>query len=445
MFYAMDDEGHPLYFDFSLVPSVALTAIAAAVVAGCLFSVTPAIRVVRRCGVEDLKQRAGTARWFSASWLLGAQAAVAVALVAVAGLLTASAHMMLTGANFEASHVALMRLRPRLMKYTPDRAQQFQHQVVERLGAFPGVESVSMVGIGAVLSGGDAPVALPGWPADQRVRASYNEVAPRYFETLHTPLVSGREFDDHDNAQSPRVAIVNETLGRRLWPDGRAIGATILIRNMPHQVIGVVSDVPLQSRTEADQPFAYAPFWQNPGQIDSRVCVRVHGDPAVILAALAREVHRVDPEVPIAETITLPMQMAGWIRPLRISATFVAYAAVLAMLLTAVGLYGTLAFTVSRRTKEIGVRMALGAARSSVLALIVREGMTVVLLGVVVGVGLAAAASRGVVHLLYGSAAADWQFYAAAALVISCVGLLASWMPARRAAAVEPLVALRYE
>jgi hypothetical protein len=257
--------------------------------------------------------------------------------------------------------------------------------------------------------------------------------------------VAGREFDDRDSLQSPRVAFVNETLARRLWPDGRAIGAPILVKNTPHQIVGVVKDVPLQTRTEAVQPWIYVPFWQNPQQVDSRLAIRVAGDPAAMLPALIREVNRVDPDVPIAETLTLPLQMAGLIRPLRISATFIGYAAALAVLLTAIGLYGTLAFAVSRRTKEIGIRMALGAARARVLWLIVREGMTVVLLGAMAGLGLAAAGSRLVTHLLYGSARADWLFYAAAALLVSLVGLVASWMPARRAAAVEPLVALRHE
>jgi putative ABC transport system permease protein len=164
-----------------------------------------------------------------------------------------------------------------------------------------------------------------------------------------------------------------------------------------------------------------------------------------MLPALVRAVNQVDPDVPIAETITLPIQMAGWIRPLRVSATFIGYAAALAILLTAIGLYGTLAFTVSRRTKEIGIRMALGAARSRVLGLIVGEGMIVVVAGAVGGVALAAAGSRLVTHLLYGSAATDWWYYLASAALISLVGLCASLMPARRAAAVEPLVALRHE
>jgi len=137
--------------------------------------------------------------------------------------------------------------------------------------------------------------------------------------------------------------------------------------------------------------------------------------------------------------------MAGLTRPLRVSATFVGYTATLAVLLTAVGLYGSLAFSVSRRTKEIGVRMALGAARGRIVASIVAEGLTVILAGVAAGVALAAAGTRLVTHLLYGSADADWLFYAAAGMLVAVVGLVASVLPARRAAAVEPLVALRCE
>jgi hypothetical protein len=309
----------------------------------------------------------------------------------------------------------------------------------------PGVESVSMVGIGAVLGGGDADVALPGWAPDQHAESGYNEIGPGYFDTLRTPMLAGREFDDHDTLSSARVAIVNETLARRLWPDGGAIGATILIKHTPHQVVGLVSDVPLNRRTEASQPYAYTPFWQNAGQIDSRLCIRVSGDPAAMLPALAREVNRIDPDVPIAETITLPVQMAGWIRPLRLAATFIGYGAALTLLLTAIGLYGTLSFAVARRTREIGIRMALGASGSRVLGLIVREGMSLVATGAVVGVALAAASSRFVAHLLYGAASADWLYFLAGAAVISLVGLAATVVPARRAAAVEPLVALRHE
>jgi predicted permease len=243
MFYAMDDEGHPTFYDFSLTPAVVVVAIAAAVMAGCLFTIVPALRVACRCGLDALHSRSVTARWSSGRWLLGAQAAVAVALVVVGGLIAASARVMVAGKNFDASHVALMRLRPRLVKYSPDLAQGFQRQVIERLATLPGVESVSMVGTGAVLGGGRAFVALPTWTDGQRLRVNANEIGPKYFATLRTPLVAGREFDDRDSSQAPRVAVVNATLASRLWPDGRAIGTTLTVRGQPHQIVGVVEDV----------------------------------------------------------------------------------------------------------------------------------------------------------------------------------------------------------
>jgi putative ABC transport system permease protein len=168
-----------------------------------------------------------------------------------------------------------MRLRPRLLKYPAERAQLFQREVVRRLAALPGVESVSMVGIGAVLGGGNTVVGFPNWTPDQRLRAGYNEIGPRYFETLRMPVLSGREFDDRDGLRSPRVAIVNETLARRLWPNSSPIGATIVARNVLQQVVGVVADVRIGSRTEAVAPFVYTPFWQNPQQVDSRLAIRV--------------------------------------------------------------------------------------------------------------------------------------------------------------------------
>jgi len=445
MFYTMDDEGHPLLYDFGLTPMVVLTTMAAAVAAGCLFSIIPAIRIVRRPDSGQLTHRATTARWAPGTRLLGAQAAVAVAMVAVAALLTANAQGMLAGMNFEPSHVALVRVRPRLVKYSPQQAQRFQRQVVERLSALPGVTSVSMVGVGTILGGGTAAVTLPEWTGQQQVQAGYNEIGPRYFETLRTPVLTGREFDDRDAPQSPRVAVVNETLARRLWPGPTAIGATILVSNTPHQVVGIVKDVPLTRRIEADRPWVFVPFWQNPAEVDSRLAIRVAGDPAALLPSLAREINRVDPDVPIAETITLPTRLAGLLRPLRVSATFIGYAAGLATVLTAIGLYGSLAFAVSRRTKEIGVRMALGAARGRVLRQFVREGMSVVVPGAVAGVGLALAASRFVNSLLFHPTTPDWLFYASGALLVVLVGLAASLLPARRAAAVEPLVALRHE
>jgi predicted permease len=444
MFFSMDDEGHPLYYDFSQSPAIVLATVIAAAAAGVLFSVVPAIRAIRRPTALPGALRV-SGRWSTGRWLLAAQAAVAVAMVATAALLAASARVVLDGRNYETAHVALMRVRPRLIKYTPERAQRFQRQVIQQLRAVPSVESVSMVGIGAVLGGGSARAMLPGSSDAQPLTINYNEVGPAYFATLRVPILLGREFDDRDTMQSLPVAMVNQTLAARLFGDTPAIGSTIVIGTVARRIVGVVADVSLTSRNQPSDLWAYTPFWQNPGEIDSRIAVRTTGNPTAMLRELTREVHRIDPDVPIAETITLPVRMAGLTRPVRVGAVFIGYAAALAMLLTAIGLYGALAFAVSRRTKEIGIRLALGAARGRLVASIVREGASVVLAGGAAGIALAIAGTHVVSNLLYGAAADDWKFYAAAALLVAAAGLVASIVPARRAAAVEPIVALRQE
>jgi predicted permease len=443
-FYSIDDEGHPLFYDFSLDPWVVFAVLAIGVGAGLVFGILPAIRATSAGPVENLKRQSSavSGRARLGHWLVGAQAALAVALAAISGLLIGSARIMAAGTNFEPTHVALMRLRPRLLRYPPQRAQKFQHDVIRRLEQVPGVESASMVGTGAVLNGGRTWVALPASP-ERRSQSGWIDVGPKYFQTLRTPVLRGREFDERDNLASPKVAIVNRILAGRLWPNGNAIGAALLVAGTARQVVGIVEDLPPRNRLAEVTPYVFEPYWQHPGEVDARLCVRVRGDPTAMLPRLAREVNRVDPDVPIAETITLMTQLEGSFRPLRVTSAFLSYAAGLTILLSALGLYGALAFAVSRRTKEIGIRMAVGAEARSVLAMVVGEGMTMVLAGACVGLGLALAGSRLVRHLLLVAPSRDVTFYMGAALLVSIVGLLACCLPARRAAAIEPVSALR--
>ena len=445
MFFSMDDAGRPLDYDFSQSTMTVTVTMTVAVVAGLLFSLVPAINAVRRPDARGHALRTTSARWSTGRWLLGTQAAIAVAMLATAGLLGTSARELLAGRNYETSHVALIRVRPRLVQYTPVQAQQFQREVIHRLQQIPSVESATMVGISTILSGGSARAALPEWASDQQLEVQYNEVGPAYFATLRTPILVGREFTDRDTLQSLPVAIVNEALATRLWPDGGWLGSTLIVGNQPRQVVGVVANVSLKSRTQRVDPWAFTPFWQNPGHIDSRIAVRTSGDPALVLPALARTIHAIDPNVPIAELITLPVRMAGLTRPVRVAAVFVGYAAALAVLLTGIGLYGALAFAVFKRTREIGIRLALGAARESLVGSIVREALMVVVPGALVGVALAIAASRIVANLLYGSVGTDWLFYIGALIAVTIIGIAASLIPARRAAAIDPLIALKAE
>ncbi|SPF53229.1 conserved membrane hypothetical protein [Candidatus Sulfopaludibacter sp. SbA4] len=445
-FYSVDIGGHALYYNFNPEPRVILAVIAVSIGAGFLAGILPALRSLRIGAAEGLKRQSSAvaAGPRLGRWLAGAQAAVAVALAVVAGLFTTSAQGLVAGSNFDASHVALMRMRPRLLQYPPEKAQHLVRTAIERLEALPGVESASMAS-GAVLIGRQAQVSLSGRTDRQTIQSWYIEIGPRYFETLRTPVLRGREFDQRDTAQAPPVAIVSEALARRFWPSGVVIGATLMVNDRPRQVVGIVKDVPWQNRGEPVTLCVYTPYWQNPAQVDASLCVRVKGDPAAALPALAREVNRVDPDLPITETMTLRHQIAVGSNGLQIIAGFVSYAAVLAVLLSAVGLYGALVFSVSRRTKEIGIRMAIGARSAEVLRMVIREGMAVVLVGAAIGVGLAIAATGVIRHLLYGSGDADGRVYAAAVLVMIVAGLLACWIPARRAASVEPVMALREE
>lgn len=175
-------------------------------------------------------------------------------------------------------------------------------------------------------------------------------------------MVQGREFGDSDRLGSSGVAVVNQALARRLWPGGGALGKTLQLAGGTRRVVGIVQDLILNGREEQPQPQVYIPFWQNPGQIDARCCVRVRGDAASMLPNLVREVNRIDPDLPIAETLSLKQALSGMFRPLRLAATFVTYADSIAVLLSALGLYGSLAFAVSRRRREIGIRMGLSEA-----------------------------------------------------------------------------------
>jgi predicted permease len=447
MFYSIDDEGHPLWYDFTPDPGIVLTVAAISLAAAVLFGLIPAIKSSRLAVAESLKAHAPTV---SASrqlgqWLVGTQAALAVALATIAGLLIANARTLVAGLDFEPSHVALMRLRPGLVKYSPDRAQRFLHTAIQRLELVPEVESASLIGSGTVLNGSTADVALlqSSDPKSQAIHSGYIDVGPRYFATLRTPVLSGREFDARDDVNAPRVAIVNQTLATRFWPSGGTIGSTILVNGMSLQIVGIVKDVPLQSRGANSKPYIYVPYWQNAKTLEARL--RVRGNPTAMLPRLVREVNRVDPDVPIAETITLPVQLDGMFRPLRVGATFLGYVAGLSVLLSAVGLYGVLAFRVSRRKKEIGIRIALGADPFGVRTMIIKEGMAVVLFGSCAGIGLALGGIRLVRSLLFQSAPGDWLFYGAALSLVACIGLLACSFPAHRAARTAPLDALREE
>lgn len=442
-FYSADAVGRDLHFNFAVSPPIVLAVAGVSVLAGLLFGLLPALRSVGRGSAGDIRHRVATLMHSAASvrWLISVQVATALALIVVASLLASSAAQLVRGVNFDPTHVALMRLRPRALSYSPDAAQRYVRSVAAQLRALPGVESVSMVGTGVPLVGFDNNVSAAG--GESSLHVGYIEVGPQYFETLAIEVLRGREFAAEDDATSPPVAVVSRTLADSLWPDGTAVGAGLLVNDRQHTVVGVVADVPLHNRSEALVPYVYVPFWQNPEQTDARFQVRVAGEPALMLPQLAGRARAQDPQVPVTELVPMAAWIAGNFRTLRMGASAVAYAGLVALLLSAIGLYSSLAAAVAQRKQEIGLRLAIGATARGILALIMRDGMTVVGGGILGGLGVAAVVVRLLQHFFYGTANGDALVMGAAASALTVVGLVACLVPAVRAARTEPMTALR--
>jgi predicted permease len=452
-FYSTTYSSHQHFYDLSLNPRVLTYSLVLTIFTAFLFGLVPALQATRHNLATALKDegRSQSSRHNRLrSGLVIGQVALSLALLVAAGLLVRSAAQVRQGMNFDPTHVAALRLRPALLSYSPEKAQSFTHEVVRRLEAVPGVQSVSLA-IGAGLawrSRDDVRVRLPEQAMDRpenQLEVEYHEIAPGFFETLKIPLVQGRDFDETDRPGSPRVVIVNETLARRMWPDSSPIGRVLVVDGRQHQVVGVFKDAQLRNALEGPLPFLYLPVWQDTEHKDSRMVVRVAGDPAAMLPVLRREIAAADPNVPISEDVPMTQQVNAVYMSVLLTGSVAAGSGVIALFLSMIGLYSVLAFTVSQRTREIGIRMALGAEDYDVLKLVVGQGMRLVVIGVAIGLIAALSLTRVVASLLYGVRATDPMTFALIPLLLIGVAILASYIPARRATKVDPVVALRYE
>jgi predicted lysophospholipase L1 biosynthesis ABC-type transport system permease subunit len=274
-------------------------------------------------------------------------------------------------------------------------------------------------------------------------------VGPRYFETLGVRIAEGREFDERDRKGTPGVAIVNESLAARLWPRGGALGSIVVAEGTPLTVIGVVRDVQYRSPAQPPPPFLYASYWQTPTiddrPIDSRTHVRVEGDPREVLQRVRREIATLDPEVPISEDRPLTEWLVYSFQPLRVAGAVLLTFGGLALLLAAIGLYGLLAYTVGRRTRDIAIRMALGADARRVARSVWRRGAVLASIGAILGLVAVLTSHRVLDRFLVGIPPDDPIALAAATVLLVAVAALASYLPARKASRIDPLVALRTE
>ena len=330
----------------------------------------------------------------------------------------------------------------------PETRVNFFETLIERLSAIPGVKSASMVShlpFSYSKSGGDVTIegAPPRQPGDKLIVFG-RSIDPGYFQAMQVRLLRGRFFNAHDPV-GPPVAIINETMARRCWPNQDPVGKRFG-DGKGHwlTVVGVVASMRQSSLADEPDMESYVPYRQSPG-FTMGLVLRTTMDPLQMAPALRSAVARQDKEMPVSEIGTLVVNIAHSTRERRLTVGLFAAFALLAMVLAAVGIYGVISYSVARRTHEIGIRMALGAKRSDVLRLVVGQGLKLALIGVAVGIAAALALTRFLASMLYGIQPTDPLTFIAVSLILIGVALLACYIPARRAAKVDPMVALRYE
>ena len=421
---------------------------------GLLFGLVPAFRTLKLTLTDSLKEAGrtggGQLRSRTRSVLVIFECAIAVVLLIGAGLLVRSlVELLKTNPGFEADGVLTMRLDLSRKKYdTPAKAAQFFRGLESQIGQLPGVEAVGLV-TELPLTGqpNDMPFTVEGRPAvsiDQAFDADFRRVNRDYFKALQIPLLRGRNFTEQEVEQSSKVLLVSQQLVTAVFPNEDPIGKRLQFVMGPDmwEIIGVVGDI--RHRSLVTQPFAtmYLPTRET-GR--DNVVIRTHGDPLNLVGAIRREVHAIDPEQPISALRTMNDWIDTSVAAPRFNTLLLGLFAGVALLLATTGIYGVMSYVVAQRTHEIGIRMALGARRWNVLKLVLRQGMGLVLIGVVLGLLGAFAVTRVMSSLLFGVTAKDPFTFGVVAMLLAMVAFVACYIPARRATKVDPLVALRYE
>jgi len=429
------------------------------VLTGVIFGLLPALQASRadvsqsiKEGVTGLNDKSRTFRRISLRNVLATtELALTLLLLIGAGLMIRSfARLQALQIGFAPDHVMTMRVE--LPKYKPVAEVAFDEQLLARLGALPGVESAT-VASATPLSNNSAGtiMQIKGQPegATDDLNVGLQSVGPDYFKTLRVPVLKGRTFNEQDRAGAKLVAIINDSAARQFWPDEDPIGKEIWVgagweRNQYGEIVGIVGDVKYGKVEETFKPQVYLPYTQ-PTEPAAFVMVRTADDPAQIVSAVRREILSLDKNVPIFDLRTMEDRCADATSRTRFSAVLLGVFSILALVLAAVGIYGVMSYAVSGRTREIGVRMALGAQPGNVLGLVMRDGIIVTAASIALGLAFASAATRVLGSQLYGVGTTDTPTFVGVSLLLGAVALVASYIPARRAMKVDPMVALRYE
>ncbi len=438
----------PVSLDARVLGFTALVAL----LTGVIFGLAPALQSSRTDVIGALKDTAAN-RESSKSRLrqvfVVSQIALSLALLIAAGLFIRSLlQAQRIDPGFETEKIFLMSFDLGLQGYNAERGRAFYQRLERRVESLPGVERVSFASDAPLSSDADTTVIIDGYTPPtglEGVVINFCVVSPNYFQTLGIPLLRGREFSLQDKTGSPRVVILNETATRRFWPGQDALGKRVgLGRNVYAEVVGIARDAKYVTIGEDPRPYLYFPMTQS-YQSSAVMLARTTGDPAAMIAAGQSEAQALDKDLPAFGVRTMKEHLRGSLIAPRLAATFLGIFGAMALLLAVIGVYGVMAYTVGQRTREIGIRVALGAERRDILKLVLKQSMWLILIRLIIGLAGALAATRLLESFLYGVSVNDPATFITIPILLASVALVASYIPARRAMKVDPMVALRYE
>jgi predicted permease len=340
------------------------------------------------------------------------------------------------------------RLDPRPLGYSMPQARALYQRLTQTLAALPGVDAVSLanelqIGAGYARTG----LTVEDAPGAGTLETETSMIAPHYFETVGVRLISGRDFTAADRDGAPRVVIINEAMSRRFWPGASPLGKRVQFGGgVWAEIIGVAEDTPYRVAGQSPASFVYRNFLQTSSDNSGMtLLLRFRGDPTALVADLRRATKAIDPRLPLQSPMTLSAAVETVTLPWRIAGSIAQAFGILGLTLAALGIYGLVAYTVGQRTREIGVRMALGAGPGDIRRLVVGHGVKLAAVGVTIGLALSLGVTRALAAFLFGISASDPATYLGTAAVLAVVTLVASYIPARGATRTDPLVALRQD
>jgi predicted permease len=449
----------PIRFDFRPDARVYLFALSAVFLTGLVVGIMPALRAARTNVITVLHEggrgsSSGPRRQLARNSLVVAQVAGSFILLIVAGLFIRSLEKaQKISLGFNPDHVLNLSIDVEQIGYKEARARGFYRDLETRIHAIAGVQSVAQaftVPLGYVSSGDRIWIENhPLEPGQQEPEVNYNMISPGYLDTLQIPLLRGRRFTDADGEKAPPVAIINQNMAKKLWPNEDALGKRFSTKGPTGpftEIVGIVQDGKYQNLAEDPQPYFYVPIDQTYQSIRT-IHVRTSAPPETLALQLESQIHQMAPELPITQvqTMTESLQGANGFFLFRFGAQLTATMGLLGLILAVVGIYSVVSYAAAQRSQEIGIRVAMGASPRDILKMVLRQGLGVVGIGLTLGLLIALASTRVMGTLFVGIKPSDPLTFTVVVLLLTAIALFACWIPARRATRIDPLVALRHE